>query len=250
MPPFCQRPAPVAAGDGLGPATLRTPMTMRTSALTVINLELEQPHIVHRLSAAWSADPGECDAAAPLTHKQRKRRAWMRSTTGRPCQGKSPKVRSYRLWRWLDIVPQSGQAAVADSGWVRMVTRSGVGRICTTTKPAGIKSKKRLDNDSFQRGRCSPHVLIPPCNGYPAARNVPQNLESTQYAAHEYRRVLDQHGMRCSMSRKGDCWDNAPMESFFGSLNSNSNWLFGCISLTVRVGPRRGAAVLNRSGSA
>ncbi len=24
--------------------------------------------------------------------------------------------------------------------------------------------------------------------------------------------------MRCSMSRKGDCWDNAPMESFFGSL--------------------------------
>jgi len=32
--------------------------------------------------------------------------------------------------------------------------------------------------------------------------------------------------------------------------DSNSNWLFGCISLTVRVGPRRGAAVLNRSGSA
>jgi len=33
-------------------------------------------------------------------------------------------------------------------------------------------------------------------------------------------------------------------------FTSNSNWLFGCISLTVRVGPRRGAAVLNRSGSA
>ena len=31
---------------------------------------------------------------------------------------------------------------------------------------------------------------------------------------------------------------------------SNSNWLFGCVSLTVRVGPRHGAAVLNRSGSA
>ncbi len=40
---------------------------MRTSALTVINLELEKPHIVHRLSAAYSADPGECGAAAPLT---------------------------------------------------------------------------------------------------------------------------------------------------------------------------------------
>jgi len=45
-------------------------------------------------------------------------------------------------------------------------------------------------------------------------------VEPGQYAAHEYRRVLDQHGMSCSMSRKGDCWDNAPMESFFGSLKT------------------------------
>ena len=31
----------------------------------------------------------------------------------------------------------------------------------------------------------------------------------SQYAAHEYRRLLDEHGMVCSMSRKGNCWDNA-----------------------------------------
>ena len=42
----------------------------------------------------------------------------------------------------------------------------------------------------------------------------------SQYAAHDYRRVLDEHRMRCSMSRKGNCWDNAPMESFFGSLKT------------------------------
>ncbi len=42
----------------------------------------------------------------------------------------------------------------------------------------------------------------------------------SQYAAHDYRRLLDEHGMICSMSRKGDCWDNAPMESFFGSLKT------------------------------
>src|SRR3954449_12614312 len=40
-------------------------------------------------------------------------------------------------------------------------------------------------------------------------------LETAQDAAHDYRRLLDEHGMICSMSRKGDCWDNAPMESFF-----------------------------------
>lgn len=39
-----------------------------------------------------------------------------------------------------------------------------------------------------------------------------------QYASHEYRRVLAHHGIRQSMSRKGNCWDNAPMESFFATL--------------------------------
>jgi transposase InsO family protein len=39
-----------------------------------------------------------------------------------------------------------------------------------------------------------------------------------QYAAHGYRQRLQLQGMLCSMSRKGDCWDNAPMESFFATL--------------------------------
>lgn len=39
-----------------------------------------------------------------------------------------------------------------------------------------------------------------------------------QYAAHRYRARLRHHGILCSMSRKGDCWDNAPMESFFATL--------------------------------
>jgi putative transposase len=42
----------------------------------------------------------------------------------------------------------------------------------------------------------------------------------TQYASHEYQRRLLEHGMSVSMSRKGDCWDNAPVERFFGSLKS------------------------------
>jgi putative transposase len=41
-----------------------------------------------------------------------------------------------------------------------------------------------------------------------------------QYCAHEYRRLVDQFKMRASMSRKGDCYDNAPMESFWGTLKS------------------------------
>ncbi len=40
----------------------------------------------------------------------------------------------------------------------------------------------------------------------------------SQYASEHYQRLLGRHGITCSMSRRGDCWDNAPMESFFASL--------------------------------
>ena len=39
-----------------------------------------------------------------------------------------------------------------------------------------------------------------------------------QYAGGDFQRLLRQRGYVCSMSRKGNCWDNAPMESFFGTL--------------------------------
>ena len=58
---------PVAAGDELHPATLCTPKTMRTSALTFIDLEPGQPNIIHRRFAARSAKQGECGTTTPLT---------------------------------------------------------------------------------------------------------------------------------------------------------------------------------------
>ena len=40
----------------------------------------------------------------------------------------------------------------------------------------------------------------------------------SQYASEHYQRLLGKHGIECSMSGVGQCWDNAPMESFFASL--------------------------------
>jgi len=40
----------------------------------------------------------------------------------------------------------------------------------------------------------------------------------SQYCSYEYRGLLERFGMRASMSRKGNCYDNAPMESFWGTL--------------------------------
>lgn len=42
----------------------------------------------------------------------------------------------------------------------------------------------------------------------------------SQYCSGDYQALLDEYGMVASMSRKGNCWDNAPMESFFNSLKN------------------------------
>jgi transposase InsO family protein len=52
----------------------------------------------------------------------------------------------------------------------------------------------------------------------PGAGLVAHSDRGSQYASEHYQRLLAKHGITCSMSRRGDCWDNAPMESFFASL--------------------------------
>lgn len=47
---------------------------------------------------------------------------------------------------------------------------------------------------------------------------VAHSDRGVQYASEHYQRLLRKHGVTCSMSRKGNCWDNAPMESFFATL--------------------------------
>nr|WP_165253776.1 IS3 family transposase [Paludisphaera soli] len=52
----------------------------------------------------------------------------------------------------------------------------------------------------------------------PGAGLVAHSDRGSQYASEHYQRLLAGHGITCSMSRRGNCWDNAPMESFFASL--------------------------------
>lgn len=47
----------------------------------------------------------------------------------------------------------------------------------------------------------------------------------SQYASHDYQKKLQEFCIICSMSRKGNCWDNAPTERFFSSLKRE--WLTG-----------------------
>ena len=44
--------------------------------------------------------------------------------------------------------------------------------------------------------------------------------QGSQYTSDDFQRVLAAQGIVCSMSRRGDCWDNAAMESFFSTLKT------------------------------
>ena len=55
----------------------------------------------------------------------------------------------------------------------------------------------------------------------PAAGLVAHSDQGSQYVSDEYRSLLRRHGLIASMSRRGNCHDNAPAESFFASLKSD-----------------------------
>ena len=54
----------------------------------------------------------------------------------------------------------------------------------------------------------------------PASGLIHHSDRGSQYCAYDYSKLLKQFGMKASMSRKGNCYDNAPMESFWGSLKN------------------------------
>jgi putative transposase len=52
----------------------------------------------------------------------------------------------------------------------------------------------------------------------PKAGLLPHSDRGSQYAATSYQQLLATHGIAASRSRRGNCWDNACVESFFGTL--------------------------------
>ena len=67
-------------------------------------------------------------------------------------------------------------------------------------------------NQAVSRTRAEPGLLLHSDRG-------------VQYASEKYQKLLRRNGFICSMSRKGNCYDNAPMESFWGKLKTE--WLYG-----------------------
>src|SRR4051794_40623049 len=95
-------------------------------------------------------------------------------------------------------------AAINTQNWRRSSRRATEGRPGDRNAPRRHRSERRL------RGSTATSLV----------EVLRRPLEPAQYASKPYRAILALHEITQSMSRKGDCLDNAPMESFFGSLKN------------------------------
>ncbi len=122
-----------------------------------------------------------------------------------------------RLQRRFDSVSEPDRAWVSDVTYLK--TRAGWLYLCVWID----LFSRRVVGWSLSPSLASGFVcdaLNAALNRRPGARPLVHSDRGVQYASHEFRRLLWRKKLRQSMSRKGNCWDNAVAESFFGSLKS------------------------------
>lgn len=96
-----------------------------------------------------------------------------------------------------------------DEGWLYL---AGVLDLCSKTVVGWSMS------ESLEKGLVMDALRMAHRRRRPGAGLIHHSDRGSQYASDDYRKLLKDYGMQMSMSRKGDCWDNAVMESFFGTL--------------------------------
>ena len=76
--------------------------------------------------------------------------------------------------------------------------------------------------DSLNRQLCLDALQMAIQRRDPEPGLIHHSDRGSQYASGDYQQMLDEADIECSMSRKGNCLDNAPMESFFGTIKTES----------------------------
>jgi transposase InsO family protein len=185
----------------------------------------------HVIRVAFFRNPSS--AATPLTHKvlpsslpRITSPSWFSSST-RPLRD------TYRKWARIACMPfrpprrfvilsiTSGIRTA--QGWLYLAvvldlySRKVVGWSMAPTMPAGLVISAL--SMALQQRRPLWTIATPP-----QLKVLRRPVESAQYASVEYQALLKQHHVVCSMSRKGNCWDNAVMERFFLNLKMERVW--------------------------
>lgn len=91
---------------------------------------------------------------------------------------------------------------------------------------AGVKDVFTCEMVGYAMGERMPQELVSQAlfravkQKHPSAGLIHHSDRGSQNCSAAYQKLLSQFGMRSSMSRKGNCYDNAPMESIWGSLKN------------------------------
>lgn len=96
-----------------------------------------------------------------------------------------------------------------DEGWLYLAT---VLDLCSKVVVGWSMS------DSLEKGLVADALNMAYRQRQPCVGLIHHSDRGSQYASESYRQLLNDCGMRISMSRKGNCWDNAVSESFFATL--------------------------------
>lgn len=96
--------------------------------------------------------------------------------------------------------------ATTNSNHKFTVSKNILNRDFSTNKPNEKMTKELVINalnDAYTRAGKPTGVILHSDRG-------------SQYCSHDYQYLIKKYGFACSMSRKGNCWDNAPMEWIYG----------------------------------
>jgi len=98
-----------------------------------------------------------------------------------------------------------------EEGWLYLAAHKDL----FSREIVGYAMADRMTKELVSRSLCRAVSIKRPGKGL-----LHHSDRGSQYCSYDYRSLLEQFGMRVSMSGKGNCYDNAPMESFWGVLKS------------------------------
>jgi transposase InsO family protein len=144
----------------------------------------------------------------------RRPRRWVRTTDTRHAEPLAPNV----LERQFGVEQVAGPNRVWVSDLTYVPTREGWLFLAIVLDLAARRVVGWAMRETLDAELALAALRMALADRRPAAGLVHHSDRGSQYACGDYRALLAAHGLVASMSKKGDCWDNAVAESFFATL--------------------------------
>ena len=131
---------------------------------------------------------------------------------------------SARARRGANLLDRNFAIAVPDTVWLADIsyipTDEGWLYLAAVKDLATMEIVGWSMSDRLKSTVCEDALKMAIRNRRPPRGLIHHSDRGVQYACGDYRKLLEANGITASMSRKGNCLDNAPMESFFGALKT------------------------------